>query len=49
MIKCNYIFVFNQGFCMDLLVRLANKVNFTFDLHLVEDGNFGSLQRVRIK
>jgi Ligated ion channel L-glutamate- and glycine-binding site. len=31
---------------MDLLVKLANKVNFTYDLHLVEDGNFGSLQRV---
>eukprot|EP00111_Clytia_hemisphaerica_P019907 TCONS_00058710-protein len=35
-----------KGFCMDLLVKLAEKVNFTYDLHLVEDGNFGSLQRV---
>ncbi|XP_057314813.1 glutamate receptor ionotropic, NMDA 1-like [Hydractinia symbiolongicarpus] len=34
------------GFCIDLLRRLAKRVNFTYDLHLVEDGHFGSLKRV---
>lgn len=34
------------GFCMDLLKRLAKKVNFTFDVHLSEDGSYGSLRRV---
>ena len=31
---------------MDLLNRLAEKVNFTFDVHLSEDGSYGSLRRV---
>lgn len=31
---------------MDLLKRLAKKVNFTFDVHLSEDGSYGSLRRV---
>lgn len=34
------------GFCMDLLYRLGEKVNFTFDVHLSEDGSYGSLRRV---
>lgn len=34
------------GFCMDLLNRLADKVNFTFEVHLSEDGSYGSLRRV---
>lgn len=33
---------------MDLLIRLAKKVNFTFDVHLSEDGSYGSLRRVSI-
>ena len=36
----------SSGFCMDLLNRLAEKVNFTFDVHLSEDGSYGSLRRV---
>lgn len=32
---------------MDLLNRLADKVNFTFEVHLSEDGSYGSLRRVR--
>ncbi|KAL9984222.1 hypothetical protein ACROYT_G006495 [Oculina patagonica] len=31
---------------MDLLIRLADKVNFTFEVHLSEDGSYGSLRRV---
>jgi len=31
---------------MDLLNRLADKVNFTFEVHLSEDGSYGSLRRV---
>lgn len=31
---------------MDLLKRLADKVNFTFEVHLSEDGSYGSLRRV---
>jgi len=34
------------GYAMDLLVQLANSVNFTFDLHLVEDGSYGTHERV---
>ena len=34
------------GYAMDLLVQLANSVNFTFDLHLVEDGIYGTYERV---
>lgn len=34
------------GFCMDLLRRLGEKVNFTYDVHLSEDGSYGSLRRV---
>lgn len=34
------------GFCMDLLNKLADNVNFTFNVHLSEDGSYGSLRRV---
>jgi len=34
------------GYAMDLLVQLANSVNFTFDLHLVEDGIYGTFEKV---
>ena len=34
------------GFCMDLLNRLAEKVNFSYEVHLSEDGSYGSLRRV---
>lgn len=35
-----------SGYAIDLLVKLATTVNFTYDLHLVEDNNYGSLERV---
>ena len=35
------------GYCIDLLIELAREVNFTYDLHVVEDGNFGSYERVK--
>lgn len=41
-----YVTHLSSGFCMDLLNRLAEKVNFTFDVHLSEDGSYGSLRRV---
>ncbi|CAB3983880.1 glutamate receptor ionotropic, NMDA 1-like, partial [Paramuricea clavata] len=31
-----------SGFCIGLLQLLAKKINFTFDIHLAEDGRFGS-------
>lgn len=31
---------------MDLLKRLAKKLNFSFVVHLSEDGSYGSLRRV---
>lgn len=31
---------------MDLLRRLGEKVNFTYDVQLSEDGSYGSLRRV---
>ncbi|XP_071552097.1 glutamate [NMDA] receptor subunit 1-like isoform X2 [Panulirus ornatus] len=33
-----------SGYCIDLLNTLANKINFTFELALSPDGQFGSLQ-----
>lgn len=32
------------GYCIDLLNKLASKINFTFELALSPDGQFGSLQ-----
>ncbi|OQR70578.1 glutamate-like [Tropilaelaps mercedesae] len=32
-----------SGYCMDLLQFLATKLNFTYDLYLVEDGQYGNL------
>ncbi|KAG0716030.1 Glutamate [NMDA] receptor subunit 1 [Chionoecetes opilio] len=32
------------GYCIDLLSTLSNKINFTFELALSPDGEFGSLQ-----
>ncbi|CAN0390141.1 unnamed protein product [Lampetra fluviatilis] len=34
------------GFCVDLLIKLANNLNFTYDVHLVHDGKFGTQERV---
>ncbi|XP_072538382.1 probable glutamate receptor [Salminus brasiliensis] len=31
-----------EGFCMDLLSALANKLGFKYDLHLVKDGKYGT-------
>jgi hypothetical protein len=31
---------------MDLLIRLGEKVNFTFTVRLSSDGSYGSLRRV---
>jgi len=36
------------GYAMDLLVQLKNSVNFTFDLHLVEDGSYGTYEKVNM-
>jgi ionotropic glutamate receptor NMDA 1 len=33
------------GYAMDLLVKLANSVNFTYDLHLVEDNSYGTFEK----
>ncbi|XP_031557000.1 glutamate receptor ionotropic, NMDA 1-like [Actinia tenebrosa] len=34
------------GFCMDLLIRLGEKINFTYSVTLSADGSYGSLRRV---
>lgn len=31
-----------EGYCMDLLKELANILGFTYEVHLVEDGKYGS-------
>ena len=33
-----------EGFCMDLLAALAERLHFEYDLYLVPDGQFGSQQ-----
>lgn len=33
-----------SGYCIDLLNKLAAKINFTFNLSLSPDGEFGSLE-----
>ncbi|XP_022251422.1 glutamate [NMDA] receptor subunit 1-like isoform X3 [Limulus polyphemus] len=35
-----------RGYCMDLLRKLGNDLNFTYDLYQVEDGQFGSFEYV---
>uniref|UniRef100_A0A6I8QR03 Glutamate receptor n=1 Tax=Xenopus tropicalis TaxID=8364 RepID=A0A6I8QR03_XENTR len=34
------------GFCIDLLIKLAREMNFTYEVHLVADGKFGTQERV---
>ncbi|ROL47403.1 Glutamate receptor ionotropic, NMDA 1 [Anabarilius grahami] len=34
------------GFCVDLLIKLAMTMNFTYEVHLVADGKFGTQERV---
>lgn len=36
------------GFCIDLLIKLAMTMNFTYEVHLVADGKFGTQERVRV-
>lgn len=36
------------GFCIDLLIKLARTMNFTYEVHLVADGKFGTQERVRV-
>ena len=31
-----------EGYCIDLLIQLATQLNFTYTLHQVEDGTYGS-------
>nr|XP_033816102.1 glutamate receptor ionotropic, NMDA 1 isoform X1 [Geotrypetes seraphini] len=34
------------GFCIDLLLKLSREMNFTYEVHLVADGKFGTQERV---
>lgn len=36
------------GFCIDLLIKLAMSMNFTYEVHLVADGKFGTQERVSV-
>ncbi len=53
---CNFFFIICfksgnakccTGFCMDLLDKLAVQLNFTYEVHLVTDDNYGGFERVR--
>ena len=35
-----------KGYCMDLLKELSGRIKFSFSLRLVEDGKYGSLNKV---
>ncbi|KAJ8315481.1 hypothetical protein KUTeg_007631 [Tegillarca granosa] len=35
-----------KGYCIDMLIKIAKKVNFTYDIHLSEDNSFGTYARV---
>lgn len=37
------------GFCIDLLIKLAMSMNFTYEVHLVADGKFGTQERVSVQ
>lgn len=37
------------GFCIDLLIKLAMSMNFTYEVHLVADGKFGTQERVSVR
>lgn len=32
-----------EGFCIDLLSQLSQKIGFRYDLHLVKDGRYGAI------
>ena len=34
------------GYAIDLLIDLSKEVNFTYGLHLVEDNNYGTYEKV---
>ncbi|MEQ2288770.1 Glutamate receptor ionotropic, NMDA 1 [Ameca splendens] len=36
------------GFCIDLLIKLAMTMNFTYEVHLVADGKFGTQERSQL-
>ena len=38
-----------EGFCIDLLQRIASISNFTYKIKLVDDGNHGSLGSKNLK
>ena len=31
-----------EGFCIDLLNKLSDMMGFTYDVYIVEDGNYGT-------
>jgi Ligated ion channel L-glutamate- and glycine-binding site len=38
-----------HGYAMDLLAKLSHNVNFTYSLRLVEDGSYGTYEKVSLK
>ena len=36
------------GYAIDLLVMLSNKSDFTYAVHLVEDGQYGAIEVVKL-
>lgn len=38
-----------MGYCVDLAKRIAEMVNFTYELRLVRDGNFGTRGLIQIQ
>lgn len=36
------------GYCIDMLIQIADMVNFTYSIHLGSSGEFGSYKKVRL-
>ncbi len=36
-----------SGYCIDLLQKLSDRLNFTYELHISKDGTFGNAKSVR--
>lgn len=32
-----------EGYCMDLITELSKRVGFTYDVHIVKDNRYGSM------
>ena len=35
-----------RGYCVEMLKKMSELANFTYEVHLVADGHYGSLEKV---